>query len=110
MFTNVVVPDIARARRDTSGARESLAQHHQIDGVGSALPVGNSLKDFCTSRIVFTGRRENTPSLDVFGHNPESRLGMKTLAVISILALLAISGAVYTDLLLTSDRHSAQMD
>ena len=37
-------------------------------------------------------------------------LGMKTLAVISILALLAISGAVYTDQILTGDRHSAQMD
>jgi hypothetical protein len=34
--------------------------------------------------------------------------GMKTLAVISILALLAISGAAYTDQLLTSDQHTAQ--
>lgn len=34
--------------------------------------------------------------------------GMKTLAVISILALLTISGAVYTDLLLTSPQHMAQ--
>jgi hypothetical protein len=31
--------------------------------------------------------------------------GMKTLAVISILALLTISGAAYTDQLLTSDRR-----
>jgi hypothetical protein len=35
---------------------------------------------------------------------------MKTLAVISILALLAISGAVYTDQLLTGDRRSVQTD
>ena len=34
--------------------------------------------------------------------------GMKTLAVISILALLTISGAAYTDRLLTSDRQIAQ--
>ena len=34
--------------------------------------------------------------------------GMKTLAVISILALLTISGAAYTDRLLTSDRQTAQ--
>jgi hypothetical protein len=34
--------------------------------------------------------------------------GMKTLAVISILALLTISGAAYTDLLLTSDQQTAQ--
>jgi hypothetical protein len=31
-------------------------------------------------------------------------LAMKTLAVISILALLTITGAAYTDQLLTSDR------
>lgn len=34
--------------------------------------------------------------------------GMKTLAVISILALLAISGAAFTDQLLTSDQRTAQ--
>lgn len=33
---------------------------------------------------------------------------MKMLAVISILALLTISGAAYTDQLLTSDQHVAQ--
>jgi len=33
---------------------------------------------------------------------------MKTLAVISILALLTISGAAYTDQLLTSDQRTAQ--
>ena len=33
--------------------------------------------------------------------------GMKTLAVISILALLAISGASYTDQLPTSDQQTA---
>jgi hypothetical protein len=33
---------------------------------------------------------------------------MQTLAVISILALLAISGAAYTDQLLTSDQQAAQ--
>jgi hypothetical protein len=33
---------------------------------------------------------------------------MKTLAVISILALLTISGAAWTDLLLTSDQRVAQ--
>ena len=34
--------------------------------------------------------------------------GMKTLAVISILALLTISGAAYTDQILTSDQQIAQ--
>jgi len=35
-------------------------------------------------------------------------LAMKTLAVISILALLTITGAAYTDQLLTSDQQTAQ--
>ena len=34
--------------------------------------------------------------------------GMKTLAVISILALLTISGAAYSDRILTSDQRTAQ--
>jgi hypothetical protein len=33
---------------------------------------------------------------------------MNTLAVISFLALLAISGAAYTDQILTSDQQTAQ--
>ncbi len=33
---------------------------------------------------------------------------MKTLAVISILALLTISGAAWTDMVLTSDQQTAQ--
>jgi hypothetical protein len=33
---------------------------------------------------------------------------MKTLAVISILALLTITGAAYTDQLLTNDQETAQ--
>jgi hypothetical protein len=33
---------------------------------------------------------------------------MKILVVISILALLTISGAAYTDQLLVSDQHTAQ--
>jgi hypothetical protein len=33
---------------------------------------------------------------------------MKTLAVISVLALLTISGAAYTDQLLTSGQQAAQ--
>jgi len=34
--------------------------------------------------------------------------GMRTLAVISILALLMVSGAAYTDQILTSDQQTAQ--
>jgi hypothetical protein len=34
--------------------------------------------------------------------------GMKTLAVISLLALLTISGAAYTDQILTSDKQTAR--
>ena len=37
---------------------------------------------------------------------PNDRRPMKTLAVISILALLTISGAAYTDQILTSDQHT----
>jgi hypothetical protein len=33
---------------------------------------------------------------------------MRTLAVISILALLAISGAAFTDQILTNDQRTAQ--
>jgi hypothetical protein len=33
---------------------------------------------------------------------------MKTLAVISLLALLTISGAAYTDQLFTGDQHTRQ--
>jgi hypothetical protein len=33
---------------------------------------------------------------------------MKALAVISVLALLTLSGAAYTDQVLTSDQHAAQ--
>ena len=35
-------------------------------------------------------------------------VAMKILAVISVLALLTISGAVYTDQLFTSDQSTAQ--
>jgi|JAHE01.1.fsa_nt_gi hypothetical protein len=35
-------------------------------------------------------------------------VAMKILAVISVLALLTISGAAYTDQLLTSDQETAQ--
>jgi hypothetical protein len=35
-------------------------------------------------------------------------LAMKILAVISLLALLTITGAAYTDQLLTSDQQTAQ--
>jgi hypothetical protein len=53
-------------------------------------------------------RPENAPSPNFFGHNRDRRWAMKTLAVISILALLTITGAVFTDQLLTSDRQTAQ--
>jgi len=42
---------------------------------------------------------------------PQSKttvLAMKTLALIAILALLTISGAAYTDQLLTSDQQTVQ--
>jgi len=47
---------------------------------------------------------ENAPSSDIFGHNRNDGVAMKTLAVISILALLTISGAAYTDQILTGDQ------
>jgi hypothetical protein len=53
-------------------------------------------------------RPENAPNADVFGHNRNRRLAMKILAVISILALLTITGAAFTDQLLTGNRGNAQ--
>jgi hypothetical protein len=49
-------------------------------------------------------RRALTFLATIQRHNPK----MKTLAVISILALLAISGAAYTDQVLTGGQQSAQ--
>jgi hypothetical protein len=48
-------------------------------------------------------RRALTFLATIERHNPN----MKTLAVISLLALLAISGAAYTDQLLTGGRDIA---
>jgi hypothetical protein len=54
-------------------------------------------------------RPENEPTTDLFGHirNRPSK-PMKALAVISILALLTVTGAAYSDQVLTSDQHAAQ--
>jgi hypothetical protein len=51
---------------------------------------------------------QNERTSDIFGHNLNRRLAMQTLAVIAILALLTITGAAYTDQLMTSDQHTAQ--
>jgi hypothetical protein len=48
--------------------------------------------------------RALTFSATIENHDPT----MKTLAVISILALLTISGAAWTDQVLTSDQHMTQ--
>jgi len=54
-------------------------------------------------------RPENAANGDAFGHNRGiDDLGMKTLAVISILALLTITGAAFTDQFLTGDRQTVQ--
>jgi hypothetical protein len=47
--------------------------------------------------------RQALSFLATFQNDPPA---MKTLAVISILALLTISGAAYTDQLLTSDQQT----
>jgi hypothetical protein len=49
-------------------------------------------------------RQALTFSATIENHHPP----MKTLAVISILALLTMSGAAITDQLLTSDQQTAQ--
>jgi hypothetical protein len=54
--------------------------------------------------IVQKMRQALTFLATIENHDP----GMKTLAVISLLALLTISGAAYTDRILTSDRQAAQ--
>ena len=54
--------------------------------------------------IVPKMRQRQTLSATI-GHDPQT---MKTLAVISILALLTITGAVYADQLFTSDQSTAQ--
>ena len=62
-----------------------------------------------TSHHVSPDRPEKEPNADAFGHNPPQPLEtMKTLAVISILALLTITGAAYTDQRLTSEQGTAQ--
>jgi hypothetical protein len=50
-------------------------------------------------------KRQALTFLATIGNDPA---GMKTLAAISILALLTISGAAYTDQILTSDQRAAQ--
>jgi hypothetical protein len=75
---------------------------------------------FCSERVR-AGSAERQDSHDVSRDRPENAPGctflatiehdhliMKTLAVISILALLTITGAAYTDQLLTSDQQTAQ--
>jgi hypothetical protein len=49
--------------------------------------------------------RQDLTFLATFENN---RRGMKTLAVISLLALLTISGVAYTDQILASDQQTAQ--
>ena len=49
--------------------------------------------------------RQALTFLATIEHNHQ---GMKTLGIISILALLTISGAAYTDQLLTSDQQTVQ--
>jgi hypothetical protein len=49
--------------------------------------------------------RQALTFLATIGHDHGS---MKTLALISLLALLTISGAAYTDQILTSDQRAAQ--
>jgi hypothetical protein len=49
--------------------------------------------------------RQRQTFLATIGHDARA---MKTLAVISILALLTITGAAYTDQLFTSDQSTAQ--
>jgi hypothetical protein len=51
---------------------------------------------------------KKTPSIDVMATFENDRRAMKTLAVVSILALLTISGAAYTDQILTSDQQTAR--
>jgi len=55
-------------------------------------------------------RPENAPNWDIFGHNLNQLLTMQTLAVISILALIAIGGAAYTDQQLTSQQVTQKAD
>jgi hypothetical protein len=47
---------------------------------------------------------ENASSSDISATIENDGVAMKTLAVISILALLTISGAAYTDQILTGDQ------
>ena len=50
-------------------------------------------------------RRQAQTFLATIGNDPSA---MNTLAVISILALLTISGAAYTDQILTNDQQTMQ--
>jgi hypothetical protein len=56
--------------------------------------------------IVSRLRPENAPRFNVFSHNPTYDRPMRTMVVISILALLTITGAVISDQILTSGQPS----
>jgi len=65
------------------------------------------LASFCMTTIVPL-RTFALAGGDVLATIEHNDLIMKILAVISILALLTITGAAYTDQLLTSDQQTAQ--
>jgi hypothetical protein len=59
-------------------------------------------------RCFYGSSRKMSQALTFLATIQNDHRGMKTLAVISILALLTISGAAYTDQLLTSDQQTVQ--
>ena len=100
-------PEGAAARSRTGGQINPLFRFG-----GKIRPEAATGKGCCRLRAwpsLFRGigakRRQALSFLATFENN---HCGMNTLAVISILALLTISGAAYTDQILTSDQQTAQ--
>ncbi len=88
------IPDIIGIRLRSCDATEPKAEM-------PVRPVGWHKRE----PIAATSWREAQTFLATFKKDDAA---MKTLAVISILALLTISGAAYTDQMLTSERQAGQ--
>ncbi len=104
---SIAPPEGAAARSRTGGQINPLFRFG-----GKIRPEAATGKGCCRLRAwpsLFRGigakRRQALSFLATFENN---HCGMNTLAVISILALLTISGAAYTDQILTSDQQTAQ--
>ena len=80
-----------------------------LPGIGTG-PAGcqRPVRVRADSRNVAVDRPENAPRYDVFSHNRNRSSGREHTRRHFDLALLTITGAAYSDQLLTSDQETAQ--